>query len=119
MIKTTGDGVLAIIPSVTNALQVAQELRTALVVDELEVRVGIHLGDVDRRGDDISGIAVVIAARVLALAEPGEGLVTSAVVASTMGTNLQFEPRGEHQLKGVHGTWPLFAITSPAPPARP
>jgi class 3 adenylate cyclase len=118
VIKTTGDGILATIPSVTNALRVAQELRAALLEYGLEVRVGIHVGDVDRRGDDISGIAAVIAARVLALAAPGELLVTSAVVTSTTGENVHFEARGEHQLKGLPGTWPLFAITSPEPASR-
>jgi class 3 adenylate cyclase len=116
VIKTTGDGILAMIPSVTNALRVGQELRTALRDEGLEVRVGIHVGDVDRRGDDISGIAAVIAARVLALAAPGEILVTSAVVA-TMPEGGHFDARGEHQLKGVPGTWPLFAITTRASPS--
>jgi class 3 adenylate cyclase len=118
VIKTTGDGVLAIIPSVTNALRVARELRAALLEEELEVRVSIHIGDVDRRGEDISGITVVIAARVLALTPPGEVLVTRAVVDSTAGENVHFEPRGEHQLKGLVGTWPLFAIRPPVPEPR-
>src|SRR5262249_52662016 len=118
VVKTTGDGILAIIPSVTNALHAAGELHAALGEEELEVRVGIHIGDVDRRGDDISGIAVVIAARVLALAEAGETLVTTAVVGSTAGTSFQFETRGEHQLKGVTGTWLLYAITPRTPASR-
>ncbi len=109
VIKTTGDGILAILPSATSALRAAQELRAALLEQELEVRVGIHVGDIDRRGDDISGVGVVIAARILNLAAPGEILASSAAVSATTGEPIQFEPRGQHHLKGVPGTWPIFA----------
>jgi len=110
IVKTTGDGILAILPSATSALRAAQELREALREQELEVRVGIHVGDIDRRGEDISGVGVVIAARILSLASSGEILVSSAVVSATTGEAIQFEPRGEHHLKGVPGSWPIFAV---------
>jgi class 3 adenylate cyclase len=109
VIKTTGDGVLAILPSATNALRVARELRGALLEQDLEVRVGIHVADIDRRGDDISGVGVVIAARILNLAAPGEILVSTSVVSAATGEPIQFEPRGEQHLKGIPGTWPIFA----------
>ena len=109
VIKTTGDGILAILASATNALRAARELRAELLEQDLEVRVGIHVGDIDRRGDDISGVGVVIAARILNLAAPGEVLVSSATVSATTGEPIQFEPRGEHHLKGIPGTWPIFA----------
>jgi class 3 adenylate cyclase len=109
VIKTTGDGVLAILPSATNALRAARELRAALLEQDLEVRVGIHVADIDRRGDDISGVGAVIAARILNLAAPGEILVSTAAVSAATGEPIQFEPRGEHHLKGIPGTWPIFA----------
>jgi class 3 adenylate cyclase len=109
VIKTTGDGILATLPSATNALRAAHELRDALLEQDLEVRVGIHVGDIDRRGDDISGVGVVIAARILNLAAAGEILVSSAAVSATTGEPIPFEPRGEHHLKGIPGTWPIFS----------
>jgi class 3 adenylate cyclase len=110
IIKTTGDGILATLPSATSALRAAQELRDALREQELEVRVGIHVGDIDRRGEDVSGVGVVIAARILNLASSGEILASSAVASATTGEAIQFEPRGEHHLKGVPGSWPIFAV---------
>ncbi len=119
VIKTTGDGILAIVPSAANAFRAARELRTALLEEDLEVRVGIHVGDIDRRGDDISGIGVVIAARLLGLATPGEILASSVAVGATTGEPITFVPRGEHNLKGVPGTWPLFTMTASTPTSRP
>ena len=109
VIKTMGDGVLAILPSATNAVRAAHELRDALEQEQLEVRVGIHVGDVHRRREDISGVGVVIAARIQGLAAAGEILASGTAVAAMTGESLAFEPRGEHQLKGVPGTWPTFA----------
>jgi class 3 adenylate cyclase len=111
VIKTTGDGVVATFPSAISALHVARDLRAALVDEGLEVRVGIHVGDVDRRGDDISGLAVNVAARIVNLAAPGEILVSSTVRVAAGAAPVQFESRGEHSLKGVAGSWELFAIT--------
>jgi class 3 adenylate cyclase len=72
--------------------------------------VGVHVGDVDRRGDDISGLAVVIATRLLGLAAPGEIVATSTAVQAATGYPHRFEPRGEHGLKGVSGTWSVSAL---------
>ena len=111
VIKTTGDGVLAVLPSATNALRCAQELRAAIREYDLEVRVGVHVGDIDRRGDDISGVNVVIGARILNLAGPGEILVSHTALAAT-GESVQVELRGEHRLKGIPGMWTIFSVIS-------
>ena len=110
MIKTTGDGILATLPSASSALGAARDLRSALRDEHLEVRVGIHVGDLDLRGDDISGVGVVTAARIMSLAGPGDILASSTAVEAANGSSHQFEPRGEHRLKGVAGTWYLFAL---------
>jgi class 3 adenylate cyclase len=115
VIKSTGDGFVAILPSAANALDAAREVRDTLAHEDLEVRAGIHVGDVDRRGDDISGVAVAIAARLLALAGPGDILLTGGAVGATVGQSVHYEPRGEHRLKGVPGTWPVFSAVVPAP----
>jgi class 3 adenylate cyclase/pimeloyl-ACP methyl ester carboxylesterase len=108
VVKGTGDGVVALLPSASAALQVAERIRRELGANELQARIGIHVGDVDRRGDDISGLAVHIAARVMATAGAGEIFVTESVVAATGGHGPHFEPQGAHDLKGVPGTWALY-----------
>jgi class 3 adenylate cyclase len=113
VIKTTGDGVLATLPSAISAIRAAQELRAALGNEGLGVRIGLHVGDVDRRGDDISGLAVNIAARIMHLAAPGEILVSRTATDLVVGSTIAFVDRGEHELKGVSGTWQLFGV-SPA-----
>ena len=73
------------------------------------MRSGLHTGEVTRRGDDVSGIAVHIGARVSAIAEPGEVLVTRTVRDLVAGSGISFEERGEHELKGVPDRWALYA----------
>jgi class 3 adenylate cyclase len=75
----------------------------------IQVRAGVHTGEVDVREADIGGLAVHIAARVAALAAPGEVLVSSTVKDLLVGSGIEFEGRGEHALKGVPETWRLFA----------
>ena len=75
----------------------------------ISLRAGLHTGEIEIRASDIAGIAVHIASRIAALANPNEILVSRTVVDLTAGSGLRFEPRGEHQLKGVPGTWPTFA----------
>jgi class 3 adenylate cyclase len=77
---------------------------------DLEVRAGLHTGEIEVRGNDVAGMAVHIGARVSALAEPGEVLVSGAIPPLVAGSGLDFEYRGEHQLKGVPGYWKVFAI---------
>jgi class 3 adenylate cyclase len=111
VVKTTGDGVLALFASATGAVQAAVALRGALAREGLDVRVGIHAGDVDRRDDDVSGIAVVIAARVMAYAGGGEVLVSEAVPPLVVGSLKPFVDRGSYELKGVPGSWRLLSVS--------
>ena len=82
IVKTTGDGVLATLPSADAALRAAVAIRSLLAQHDLVVRIGVHIGDVEWRGDDVAGITVNAAERVMALAEPGDILATSAVEAA-------------------------------------
>jgi class 3 adenylate cyclase len=110
VIKHTGDGILATLPSAISAIHAGRELRAALAEEQLDVRIGIHVGDVDHRGDDISGLAVNIAARIMHLGAPGEILVSRTVTDLLSGSTITLTDRGEHELKGVPGTWQLFAV---------
>ena len=110
-VKTTGDGVLALLPSATAALRAAERVREQLSADELGVRIGIHVGDVDHRGDDVSGINVHIAARIMAVADSGQIVVTATVVAALTGGITALETLGTHELKGVPGAWELFRLS--------
>jgi class 3 adenylate cyclase/pimeloyl-ACP methyl ester carboxylesterase len=110
VVKTTGDGILAIMPSATAALRAAVQVRRELDADGLPSRIGVHVGDIDRRGDDVSGLAVNIAARVMARAQPGEIVVTAPVIAATTGDARVFVAVGTHELKGVPGEWQLFRL---------
>ena len=112
VVKTTGDGVLALLPSAGAAIRAAQRVRDALATDGLAVRIGIHVGDIDRRGDDISGVGVHIAARAMASADAGEIVVTASVPTSVTGEATTFETLGAHELKGVPGTWELFRLAN-------
>jgi class 3 adenylate cyclase/pimeloyl-ACP methyl ester carboxylesterase len=114
VVKGTGDGVVALLPSASSALQVAERIRRDLALQGLEARFGIHVGDVDRRGDDISGLAVNIAARVMAKAGTGDIYVTDSVIASTGGPGPQYESQGAYELKGVPGEWLLSRYESTA-----
>jgi class 3 adenylate cyclase len=111
VVKTTGDGVLALLPSAGAALRAATRVRDELATSGLAVYVGLHIGDVDRRGDDVSGLAVNIAARVMAAAGPGEIVVTASVRAAVAGQPVSFEPLGAHSLKGVPDSWELFRVS--------
>jgi class 3 adenylate cyclase len=110
VVKTTGDGVLALLPSAGAAVRAAERVRDELAADGLEVRIGIHVGDVDRRGDDVSGLGVHIAARAIAVADSGQVVVTASVPAAVTGQTTVFETLGAHKLKGVPGTWELFRL---------
>jgi class 3 adenylate cyclase len=110
VVKSTGDGVLAVFASVADAVQAGLDLVAAVDDVGLAIRVGIHAGDVDRRGNDLSGIAVHVAARVNAAAVSGEVLVSEAVRLLASGARFEFVDRGEHTLKGVPEPWRLFAV---------
>lgn len=84
----------------------------ALATLGLEVRIGMNCGECEVRGDDLAGLAVHIAARVGALASPGEILVTGTVRDLAAGSGIEFEDHGEHSLKGVPGSWRLFTASA-------
>ena len=109
IVKPTGDGILATFDGPARAVRCAAELLDAAAAQGITLRAGLHTGEIEIRPTDVTGIAVHTANRISALAEPSEILVSRTVVDLTAGSGLQFEPRGEHQLKGVPGTWPTFA----------
>jgi class 3 adenylate cyclase len=109
-VKTLGDGFLATFDGPGRAIRCASELRQAVRSVGLEVRSGLHTGEVELNGDDISGIAVNIGARVGARAEAGEVLVSQTVKDLVAGSGLAFDDRGEHDLKGVPGPWRLWSL---------
>jgi class 3 adenylate cyclase len=110
-VKTVGDGFLA-----TFAGPPSRALRCALAITAsaralgIELRVGIHTGECELIGDDVGGMAVHIASRVSGLAGGGEVLVSGTVFGTVVGGPFSFEDRGFHELKGVPGRWPLFAL---------
>jgi class 3 adenylate cyclase len=108
-VKFTGDGALATFDGPARAIRCALAIREAMRGLDLAVRAGIHTGEVELRGDDVGGIAVHIGARVSDRARPGEVLVSRTVADLVAGSGIEFEDRGEHDLKGVPGRWRLFA----------
>lgn len=109
LVKSTGDGILAVFPGPAAAIDAARGIQRRLEGRDLAVRAGIHAGEIERLDDDIAGIGVTIAARVMSFAGPGEVLVSSAVPPLVTGSGLEFVERGQVELKGVPGTWSLFA----------
>jgi class 3 adenylate cyclase len=109
-VNTAGDGFVASFPSPSAAIACADALIDAIRVLGIEIRVGIHAGEVEVRGDDVAGMAVHIGARVAALAGPSEVLVSSTVRDIVTGSRHRFADRGEHQLKGVPGRWCVCAL---------
>jgi class 3 adenylate cyclase len=110
LVTTTGDGVLATFDGAARAVRCACELLKAADHQHITMRAGLHTGEIELRPSDIAGIAVHTASRIADLAAPGEVLVSRTVVDLAAGSGLQFEPRGEHQLKGVPGTWQTYAV---------
>jgi class 3 adenylate cyclase len=110
-IKTTGDGVLATFDRPGRAVQCAAAIRDAADELGLEIRAGVHTGEVEVRGEDIGGMSVHVGARVAAAAGPGEVLVSRTVTDLVVGSGLEFAERGDYDLKGVPGRWQLFAVT--------
>ena len=110
LVKTTGDGLLATFDGPSAAIDATHAIQAASTELGLSMRAGVHTGEVERRGDDVSGLGVHIAARVAGLAGPGEILTTRTVRELTVGAQLSFADRGTHTLKGVPDTWALFAV---------
>jgi class 3 adenylate cyclase len=110
VVKTIGDGVLAEFDGPGRAINAATGLRNAVAALGIRIRAGLHAGEVEVLGDDIGGIAVHIAARVVTAADPGEVLVSSTVRELVAGSGLGFRDRGMHSLKGLPEPWQLFAV---------
>jgi class 3 adenylate cyclase len=111
-VKTTGDGFLATFDATGRALRCTGWILMSAHDIGLSLRAGVHTGEVEVRGDDVAGLAVVIAKRVCDLAGPGEVLVSETVQRNMVGSRIiTFTDRGDHELKGVPGTWRVFAVT--------
>jgi class 3 adenylate cyclase len=119
VIRTTGDGILATFDGPARGVRCAAEVLAAANQQGITLRAGLHAGEIELRQSDIAGIAVHTASRIADLAGPNEILVSRTVVDLTAGSGLQFEPRGEHQLKGVPGTWATFAAQPAAKRTAP
>jgi class 3 adenylate cyclase len=91
-------------------MRCAAELLDAASQQGITLRAGLHTGEIEFRPTDVVGIAVQTAKHIAALADPGEILVSRTVVDLTAGSGLQFEPRGERELKGVPSSWPIFGV---------
>jgi class 3 adenylate cyclase len=109
-IKSTGDGILAVFDGPGRAIEATERIRENLATLNLEIRAGVHTGEIDRRGDDVSGLGVVVASRVQTLATDGEIWVSPTVPGLVVGSAMAFEERGSHTLKGVPGEWDLWAV---------
>ena len=111
-VKTVGDGFLATFDGPARAINCAVAIARAASGAGLTIRAGLHTGEAEVIGADLGGIAVHIAARVVALAEPGEVLASSTVRDLVVGSGIEFADRGSHTLRGVPGEWRLFAVAS-------
>jgi class 3 adenylate cyclase len=109
-IDTAGDGFFASFDGPARAIRCASALVNAVRPLGITVRAGLHTGECEVMGEKIGGIAVHIGARVAAMAGPGEVLVSHTVRDLVAGSGIRFEDRGTHELKGVPGAWPLFAV---------
>ena len=109
-IDTAGDGFFVTFDGPARAIRCAASIVDAVEAIGLDIRVGIHTGEVERVGDSLGGLAVVIGARIGALAGPGEILVSRTVKDLVVGSEVAFGARGEHHLKGVPGDWELYSV---------
>jgi class 3 adenylate cyclase len=110
-INTTGDGFVAAFDGPGRAIRCAQAITERARGLGVEVRVGLHTGECEVRGEDLGGLAVHVAARIGALGEPNEILVSGTVKDLVLGSEIDFIDRGEQELKGVPGTWKLFSVS--------
>jgi class 3 adenylate cyclase len=111
-VKSVGDGVLATFDGPARAIRAAHGIARDVAEMGLDVRAGLHTGECEVIGDDVGGLAVHIAARVVASAGPREVLVSNTVKDLVVGSGLQFDERGEHELRGIPGTWRLWAAAA-------
>jgi class 3 adenylate cyclase len=111
-VNTTGDGFLAIFDGPARAVRCGLAVKQALGTVDISIRAGVHTSEVELSGHDVRGLGVHVAARIMALARPGEVVVTSVVRDLAVGSGLTFTDRGRHALKGVPGEWELLAAAA-------
>ena len=111
-VTTTGDGILALFDAAVNAVRAADARRSAAAGQGLAIRAGVHVGEVELAGDDIRGVTVHEASRVMSVAGPGEILASEAVTMLCRTSPLVFEDAGEHELKGVPDRWRLYRVVN-------
>ena len=109
-VNTVGDEFVATFDGPGRAIHCAVAIRDALRALGIDIRAGLHTGELEIRGEDVAGMAVHIGARVSALAAAGEILVSSTVKDLVAGSGITFDDKGEQELKGVPGSWRLFAV---------
>jgi len=109
-VDTAGDGFFASFDGPARGIACANAIVTAAAEDGLQIRAGLHTGECEREGAKLAGIAVHIGARIASLAQPGEVLASRTVKDLVAGSGIQFDDRGEHELKGVPGDWQLYAV---------
>lgn len=112
LVKTTGDGIIALFDSAERAVRAGAELGEAMHGLDLRIRAGVHTGEVELAQSDVRGVAVHTAARVMALADPDEVWVSATVRELVDGTGLEFEDEGEHELKGIPGARRLYRLAN-------
>ena len=110
LVKTTGDGLVATFDGPARAIRAALAIRDALRSYGVEIRAGLHTGEIEKRRDDIGGLGVHIAARIMSLGEPGKVYVSRTVKDLVAGGGFSFTDKGSHNLKGVPEPWQLFAV---------
>jgi class 3 adenylate cyclase len=111
-IKTTGDGVLATFTGPAQGVRCAQRIISDAGDLGLDLRTGLHTGEIERTSDDVAGLAVHLTARITSLAGSGEILVSRTVRDLVIGSELRFTDRGEHELKGIPDHWALYAAVA-------
>jgi class 3 adenylate cyclase len=109
-VATTGDGLLVVFDSPTRAVRCAVAMTRATRAVGVEIRVGVHTGEIEAVGEDVRGIAVHVAARILALAGPGEVILSSTTAELVEGSGLELEDAGAHELKGITGARHVFRV---------
>ena len=112
VVKTTGDGVLALFDGPSRAIQAVEALRADVAELDLQLRAGIHTGEIERADSDVSGIGVHVAARVMELAGADETLATRTVRELAAGSGIEFTDRGTHTLRGIPSEWEIYAVGS-------
>jgi class 3 adenylate cyclase len=111
-VKTTGDGILAVFDSPSRAVRCAEAMSTAARAIDLPIRIGVHTGEVELLGEDVRGLAVHAAARVMALGGPDDVMVSSTTRDLLEGSNLKLEDAGDHEMKGLPGPRKVFRLVT-------